>query len=84
MSTNTIPQSTSSSTISANKTRQYTHLHAQLAQLNAHLADTESLVRVTAAQAQHMRFLGGYVGGLFMGSARVLGEESVTGRGKSS
>lgn len=24
-----------------------------------------------------MRFLGGYVGGLFMGSAKVLGEEGV-------
>jgi hypothetical protein len=24
-----------------------------------------------------MRFLGGYVGAMFMGSARVLGEESV-------
>lgn len=25
-----------------------------------------------------MRFLGGYVGALFMGSSRVLGEESLT------
>lgn len=63
-----------------NKTRQYAHLHAQLAQLNAHLADTENLVRATAAQAQDMRFLGGYVGALFMGSARVLGEDSVKGK----
>lgn len=61
----------------SNKTRQYAHLHAQLAQLNAHLADTENLVRMTAVQAQDMRFLGGYVGAMFMGSARVLGEESV-------
>jgi hypothetical protein len=29
-----------------------------------------------------MRFLGGYVGALFMGSARVLGEESVKGKEK--
>jgi hypothetical protein len=63
--------------ISSNKNRQYAHLHAQLAQLNAHLADTENLVRMTAVQAQDIRFLGGYVGALFMGSARVLGEESV-------
>src|ERR1700733_14017487 len=63
--------------ISFNKNRQYAHLHAQLAQLNAHLADTENLVRMTAVQAQDMRFLGGYVGAMFMGSARVLGEESV-------
>lgn len=58
------------------------HLHAQLAQLNAHLADTENLVRITASQAGDMRFLGGYVGALFMGSARVLGEESVGGKDK--
>lgn len=61
----------------SNKNRQYAHLHAQLAQLNAHLADTENLVRMTAVQAQDMRFLGGYVAAIFMGSARVLGEESV-------
>ncbi|KIW70797.1 hypothetical protein PV04_03037 [Phialophora macrospora] len=73
---------TSSNAASTNKNRQYAHLHAQLAQLNAHLADTENLLRMTAVQAQDMRFLGGYVGALFMGSAKVLGEESVQGRGK--
>lgn len=36
---------------------------------------------MTAAQAQDMRFLGGYVGSLFMGSAKVLGEESVKEKG---
>src|SRR5271163_2324926 len=72
--------SANASISSSNKNRQYAHLHAQLAQLNAHLADTENLVRMTAVQAQDMRFLGGYVGGLFMASARVLGEESVDGR----
>lgn len=71
---------TSFNTTSTNKTRQYAHLHAQLAQLNAHLADTENLVRMTAVQAQDMRFLGGYIGALFMGSAKVLGEESVQGK----
>ncbi|KIW20666.1 hypothetical protein PV08_01243 [Exophiala spinifera] len=70
---------TSMNATSTNKNRQYAHLHAQLAQLNAHLADTENLVRMTAVQAQDMRFLGGYVGALFMGSAKVLGEESVQG-----
>ncbi|KAJ9603328.1 hypothetical protein H2200_012106 [Cladophialophora chaetospira] len=75
---------TSSNTTSTNKNRQYAHLHAQLAQLNAHLADTESLLKITAVQAQDMRFLGGYVGALFMGSAKVLGEESVQGRGKQA
>ncbi|ODM21038.1 hypothetical protein SI65_04091 [Aspergillus cristatus] len=69
--------STSASSTSTTKSRQYTHLHSQLAQLNAHLADTENLLRMTAVQAEDMRFLGGYVGGLFMGSAKVLGEEGV-------
>lgn len=32
---------------------------------------------MTAVQAEDMRFLGGYVGALFMGSAKVLGEEGV-------
>lgn len=63
--------------MSTSKARQYAHLHSQLAQLNAHLADTENLVRMTAVQAGDMRFLGGYVGGLFMGAAKVLGEEGV-------
>ena len=67
----------SSTSMSAAKTRQYAHLHSQLAQLNAHLADTENLVRMTAVQAADMRFLGGYVGSLFMGSAKILGEEGI-------
>lgn len=32
---------------------------------------------MTAVQAQDIRFLGGYVGALFMGSAKILGEESL-------
>ena len=67
--------------MSAAKTRQYAQLHSQLAQLNAHLAETENLLRMTAVQAEDMRFLGGYVGGLFMGSAKVLGEEGVKSDG---
>jgi hypothetical protein len=63
--------------MSSTKARQYAHLHSQLAQLNAHLADTENLVRMTAVQAGDMRFLGGYIGGMFMGAAKVLGEEGV-------
>ncbi|KAJ5860190.1 uncharacterized protein N7529_007500 [Penicillium soppii] len=69
----------STPSMSAAKTRQYAHLHAQLAQLNANLADTENLLRMTAVQAGDMRFLGGYVGALFMGSAKILGEEGVKG-----
>lgn len=71
--------------MSATKTRQYAQLHASLAQLNANLSDTQNLVRMTAVQAEDMRFLGGYVGALFMGSAKVLGEEGVkAGAGASS
>ena len=70
-----------SSGMSTNKARQYAHLHSQLAQLNAHLADTDNLVKMTAIQAQDMRFLGGYVGAMLMGSAKVLGEESMKGKG---
>lgn len=69
----------STPSMSAAKTRQYAHLHAQLAQLNANLADTENLLRMTAVQAGDMRFLGGYVGALFMGSAKILGEDGVKG-----
>lgn len=69
--------STSTSTTSTTKSRQYAQLQSQLAQLNAHLADTENLMRMTAAQAGDMRFLGGYVGALFMGASKVLGEEGV-------
>lgn len=43
---------------------QYTHLHAQLAALNAHLADTENLLRMTGVQAENLRGLGGWWGGL--------------------
>ncbi|GKZ19298.1 hypothetical protein AbraIFM66951_005527 [Aspergillus brasiliensis] len=68
-----------SSSMSMAKTRQYANLHNQLAQLNANLRDTENLLRMTAVQAEDMRFLGGYVGALFMGSAKVLGEEGVKG-----
>ncbi|PWY83472.1 hypothetical protein BO70DRAFT_352315 [Aspergillus heteromorphus CBS 117.55] len=69
----------SASAMSNTKARQYANLHAQLDQLNANLHDTENLLRMTAVQAEDMRFLGGYVGALFMGSAKVLGEEGVKG-----
>ncbi|KKA16290.1 hypothetical protein T310_10118 [Rasamsonia emersonii CBS 393.64] len=75
--TTTAGTAAASSSMSTAKARQYAHLHSQLAQLNAHLADTENLVRMTAVQAGDMRFLGGYIGGLFMGAAKVLGEEGV-------
>lgn len=70
-----------SASMSAAKSRQYAHLHTQLAKLNANLADTENLLRMTAVQAEDIRFLGGYMGALFMGSAKVLGEEGVKGFG---
>ncbi|KAJ9155480.1 hypothetical protein NKR23_g1697 [Pleurostoma richardsiae] len=62
---------------SAVKARQLTHLHSQLAQLSANLADTENLLRMTSVQAESMRGLGSWHGGLFMAASKVLGEESV-------
>lgn len=49
---------------SATKARQLSHLHAQLAQLTAHMSDLENLLRMTAVQAEGMRGLGGYAGGM--------------------
>lgn len=49
---------------SASKSRQLSHLHAQLAQLTAHMSDLENLLRVTMVQAEAMRGLGGYTGGM--------------------
>lgn len=62
---------------SAVKARQLTQLHAQLAQLSANLADTDNLLRMTSVQAECMRGLGSWHGGLFMAASKVLGEESV-------
>ncbi|KAK3330987.1 DASH complex subunit Hsk3 like-domain-containing protein [Apodospora peruviana] len=62
---------------SAVKSRQLTQLHSQLAQLSANLADTENLLHMTSVQAECMRGLGSWHGGLFMAASKVLGEESV-------
>ncbi|KAI0124752.1 DASH complex subunit Hsk3 like-domain-containing protein [Xylariales sp. AK1849] len=59
------------------KARQLSHLHSQLAQLSQNLADTENLLRMTAVQAEAMRGLGAWHGGMFMAASKVLGEESV-------
>ncbi|KAH9874990.1 hypothetical protein J1614_004478 [Plenodomus biglobosus] len=67
------------STVPSQKPRQLSHLQAQLAQLTANMADLESLMRMTAGQAQDMRALGGYSGAMFMASSKVLGEETVKG-----
>ncbi|TQS33620.1 hypothetical protein Golomagni_06028 [Golovinomyces magnicellulatus] len=67
---------------SAMKSRQLTHLHSQLAQLSANLSDTENLLRMTSVQAEAMRGLGSWHGGLFMAASKVLGEESVKEAGK--
>ncbi|KAI1811082.1 DASH complex subunit Hsk3 like-domain-containing protein [Poronia punctata] len=58
------------------KARQLTHLHSQLAQLSANLADTENLLRMTSVQAEAMRGLGSWHGSLFMAASKVLGEEA--------
>lgn len=52
------------STMPSQKPRQLSHLQAQLAQLTANMADLESLMRMTAGQAQDMRGLGGYAGAM--------------------
>ncbi|KAL5116042.1 hypothetical protein ACEQ8H_006053 [Pleosporales sp. CAS-2024a] len=67
------------STVPSQKPRQLSHLQAQLAQLTANMADLESLLRMTAGQAQDMRGLGGYAGAMFMAASKVLGEETVKG-----
>ncbi|KAI6708728.1 hypothetical protein B2J93_1295 [Marssonina coronariae] len=59
--------------------RPQNHLHAQLAQLSANLADLENLLRMTSVQAESVRGLGAWHGGLFMAASKVLGEETVTG-----
>ncbi|PBP22115.1 hypothetical protein BUE80_DR006949 [Diplocarpon rosae] len=61
------------------KPRQLNHLHAQLAQLSANLADLENLLRMTSVQAESIRGLGAWHGGLFMAASKVLGEETITG-----
>ncbi|KAF2257221.1 hypothetical protein BU26DRAFT_558620 [Trematosphaeria pertusa] len=72
------------STMPSQKPRQLSHLQAQLAQLTANMADLESLMRMTAEQAQDMRGLGGYAGAMFMASSKVLGEETVKGGGSGA
>ncbi|KAJ5053718.1 uncharacterized protein L3040_000009 [Drepanopeziza brunnea f. sp. 'multigermtubi'] len=75
-STNVPRLSTAPSSI---KPRQLNHLHAQLAQLSANLADLENLLRMTSVQAESVRGLGAWHGGLFMAASKVLGEETVAG-----
>ncbi|KAI9056258.1 hypothetical protein LZ554_001185 [Drepanopeziza brunnea f. sp. 'monogermtubi'] len=75
-STNAPRLSTAPSSI---KPRQLNHLHAQLAQLSANLADLENLLRMTSVQAESVRGLGAWHGGLFMAASKVLGEETVVG-----
>jgi DASH complex subunit Hsk3 like len=53
------------STLPSQKARQLSHLHSQLAQLTAHVSDLENLLRMTAVQAESMRGLGGYAGGMY-------------------
>lgn len=74
--TNTAPGSGN-----ALKSRQLAQLHSQLAQLSSNLSDTENLLRMTSVQAEAMRGLGSWHGGLFMAASKVLGEESVKDAG---
>ncbi|KAG9841809.1 hypothetical protein KCU98_g7438, partial [Aureobasidium melanogenum] len=83
-SSSSINQTSRLSTIptQASKQRQLSHLNSQLAQLTAHMSDLENLLRMTAVQAEGMRGLGGYAGGMFMAASKVLGEEAVKNEGK--
>lgn len=56
--------STATSTRSTSKPRHLSHLHSQLAQLSANLSDLENLLRMTAVQAESMRGLGAWCGGM--------------------
>ncbi|CUS13877.1 unnamed protein product [Tuber aestivum] len=56
------------------KARQLSHLNSQLAQLQAHLADLQDIMRVTAVQAENIKSLGGLNGALLMAAGKVLGE----------
>jgi len=75
-------QGSQASSGSAFKARQLSQLHTQLAQLSNNLADTENLLRMTSVQAEAMRGLGSWHGGLFMAASKVLGEESVKEAGR--
>ena len=66
LSSSSLRQSSLSASAQSHKTRQLTHLHASLATLSAHLADTENLLRMTAVQADSLRGLGGWCGGLYV------------------
>ncbi|EGU76119.1 hypothetical protein FOXB_13365 [Fusarium oxysporum f. sp. conglutinans Fo5176] len=50
--------------------------------LSSNLSDTENLLRMTSVQAEAMRGLGSWHGGLFMAASKVLGEESVKEAGQ--
>ena len=63
---NTTRLSTIPTSAASNKPRQLSHLHSQLAQLTAHMSDLENLLRMTAVQAEGMRGLGGYAGGMYV------------------
>ncbi|KAF3310691.1 hypothetical protein TWF173_009310 [Orbilia oligospora] len=71
-SNSTAGLTTGGSGSSSYKTRQYTHLQGQLAQLQANLSDMEELLRMTSNQAEKIRTLGGLQAGLFMGATKVF------------
>jgi hypothetical protein len=54
------------------------HLHAQLAQLSANLADLENLLRMTSVQAESVRGLGAWHGGLYISPSFLTSPEKRT------
>lgn len=54
------------------KSRQFSHLNSQLAQLQAHLADLDNHVRITAIQAEAMKKLGAQHASMYFSSLLSL------------
>ncbi|KAK9471075.1 DASH complex subunit Hsk3 like-domain-containing protein [Dipodascopsis tothii] len=61
------------------KARQMSHLHSQLAQLQANMNDLENLLKVTAVQGEYIKRLGGLHGALFIASHRVFEKQALGG-----
>ncbi|KAH3678409.1 hypothetical protein WICMUC_001426 [Wickerhamomyces mucosus] len=68
----TITKSTATTSL---KQRQLSHLHSQLAQLEANLSDFDNLIKITAFQANYIKQLGINHASLFMSSHKVFEDD---------
>src|SRR5271169_4256514 len=57
------------------KSRQFSHLNSQLAQLQAHLADLDNHVRITAIQAEAMKRLGAQHASMYPPNSKRLSDD---------